>query len=73
MATDRFFIRLPKIYKQYFHTMSEYFGRPLRLRKAIYSLTVSGKLWDNAHWFLQIRIYQHKDGYNKTNMISFKS
>eukprot|EP00957_Ditylum_brightwellii_P209650 15362653-Ditylum_brightwellii.AAC.1 len=44
-ATGRFFVRLPEIYKQYFTTMSKYFGRPLRLRKAIYGLTLSGKLW----------------------------
>eukprot|EP00957_Ditylum_brightwellii_P016913 1275624-Ditylum_brightwellii.AAC.1 len=39
----RFFIRSSEIYKQYFPTMSKYFGRPQRLRKAIYSLTLSGK------------------------------
>eukprot|EP00957_Ditylum_brightwellii_P113118 8627277-Ditylum_brightwellii.AAC.1 len=44
-AKGRFFIKLPEIYKQYFPTLSTYFGRPLRLRKAIYGLTLSGKLW----------------------------
>eukprot|EP00957_Ditylum_brightwellii_P146918 11185278-Ditylum_brightwellii.AAC.1 len=42
-ATERFFIRLPDIYKQYFPTMSKYFERVLRLKKAIYGLTLSGK------------------------------
>eukprot|EP00957_Ditylum_brightwellii_P091624 6976621-Ditylum_brightwellii.AAC.1 len=92
--------------------MSEYFGRSLRLRKTIYGLILSGKLWvtgfpewlltqgfnqskaepsyfilykdetawlrmifyvddmlcfgsnaqGNAHWFLTMRIHQHKDG-----------
>eukprot|EP00957_Ditylum_brightwellii_P032850 2490529-Ditylum_brightwellii.AAC.1 len=44
-ATGRFFIRLPDIYKQYFPTMSKYFIKPLRLRKVIYGLTLSEKLW----------------------------
>eukprot|EP00957_Ditylum_brightwellii_P152342 11597600-Ditylum_brightwellii.AAC.2 len=43
-ATDRFFMRLSDIYKQYFTTVSKYFGRPLRFNKAIYGLTQSGKL-----------------------------
>eukprot|EP00957_Ditylum_brightwellii_P210695 15365274-Ditylum_brightwellii.AAC.1 len=41
-ATGRFFIRLPEVYKQYFPTMSKYFGKPLKLRKSIYGLTLSG-------------------------------
>eukprot|EP00957_Ditylum_brightwellii_P034195 2591470-Ditylum_brightwellii.AAC.1 len=44
-ATGTLFIRLPEIFKQYFLTMSKYFGRPLRLNEAIYDLILSGKLW----------------------------
>eukprot|EP00957_Ditylum_brightwellii_P007595 575052-Ditylum_brightwellii.AAC.1 len=38
--TGRFFIRLPEIYKQYFPILSKHLGKPLRLRKAIYCLTL---------------------------------
>eukprot|EP00957_Ditylum_brightwellii_P066314 5033745-Ditylum_brightwellii.AAC.1 len=44
-ATGIFFVRLPDIYKQHFPTMPKYFGKSLRLRKTIYDLTLSGKLW----------------------------
>eukprot|EP00957_Ditylum_brightwellii_P129540 9880675-Ditylum_brightwellii.AAC.1 len=43
-ATGKFFIRLPENYMLYFSTMSKFVGRPLRLKKAIYGLTLSGKL-----------------------------
>eukprot|EP00957_Ditylum_brightwellii_P147452 11227961-Ditylum_brightwellii.AAC.1 len=61
-ATGRFFIRLPDIYKQYFPTMSKYFGRPLRLRKVIYGLTLSGKLWvtEFSEWLLNQGFIQSK-------------
>eukprot|EP00957_Ditylum_brightwellii_P152274 11593308-Ditylum_brightwellii.AAC.1 len=44
-AKGRFFISLAKIYEQYFLTITKYFGRFLRLRKANYGLALSGKLW----------------------------
>eukprot|EP00957_Ditylum_brightwellii_P098317 7491363-Ditylum_brightwellii.AAC.1 len=61
-AKGRFFIRLPDIYKQYFPTMSKYFGRPLMLRKAIYGLTLSGKLWVTkfSEWLLNQGFIQSK-------------
>eukprot|EP00957_Ditylum_brightwellii_P091075 6933843-Ditylum_brightwellii.AAC.1 len=63
-ATGRFFIRLPEIYKQYFPTISKYFGRPLRLRKTIYGLTLSGKLWvtEFLEWLLTQGFTESKAG-----------
>eukprot|EP00957_Ditylum_brightwellii_P146144 11126916-Ditylum_brightwellii.AAC.1 len=61
-VTGRFFIRLLDIYNQYFPTMSKYFGRPLRLRKAIYGLSLSGKLWVTKflEWLLNQGFIQSK-------------
>eukprot|EP00957_Ditylum_brightwellii_P137401 10475795-Ditylum_brightwellii.AAC.1 len=61
-VTGRFFIRLPGLYKQYFPTMSKYFGRTLRLKKAIYDLTLSGKCWvtEFSEWLLNQGFIQSK-------------
>eukprot|EP00957_Ditylum_brightwellii_P155596 11844291-Ditylum_brightwellii.AAC.1 len=61
-ATGRIFIRLPDIYNQYFPIVSKYFGRPLRLNKAIYGLTLSGKFWvtEFSEWLLNQGFVQSK-------------
>eukprot|EP00957_Ditylum_brightwellii_P187556 14282749-Ditylum_brightwellii.AAC.1 len=61
-ATGRFFIRLHEIFKQNFPAMHKYFGRPLRLNKANYGLTLSSKLWVTgfSEWLLSQGFIQSK-------------
>jgi hypothetical protein len=41
----RVFVSLDKSFAEYFLKYKSYFGRPLLLKKGIYGLTISGKLW----------------------------
>ena len=42
---DRIFVKLHPKYADYFPEYSQFFGRPLRLLRSMYGMTISGKLF----------------------------
>ena len=50
----RVVVKFDSIYGEYFPEYANYFGRPLRLNKPIYGMTVSGKLFydELANWLI---------------------